>query len=147
MRGYSSLSVKWSCHKNFSQWGRSFHWKLRCHWLKCLRQRQIAVVIQGPGSLCWESGGLNNAKHRSLPWCLIGVTPLYHRPLHCFFPKLLRIPTKKYWMSALLAICERNPPMIGIFPSQRGNYLKSVFMSWWRHGCHGTHYNIKSSFQ
>ena len=36
------------CHKNFSQWKRNFHWKLCCHLLKVLRQRQIAVVIQGP---------------------------------------------------------------------------------------------------
>ena len=26
----------------------TFHWKLRCHWLKFLRQLQIAVVRQGP---------------------------------------------------------------------------------------------------
>ena len=35
--------------KNFSQWERSFHWKLRCHWLEFLQQRQIAVVRQDPG--------------------------------------------------------------------------------------------------
>ena len=39
------------CRKNFSQWERSFHWKLRCHWLEFLRQRQIAAVTQGPGTL------------------------------------------------------------------------------------------------
>ena len=33
----------WCCHKNFSQWQHSFLWKLRCHWLKGLRQRQIAA--------------------------------------------------------------------------------------------------------
>ena len=33
-----------------------FHWKLRRHWLKFLRQRQIAVVRQGPG------------KTRNRPW-------------------------------------------------------------------------------
>ena len=37
------------CPKNFSQWERSFLWKLRCHWLKSLQQRQIAVVWQGSG--------------------------------------------------------------------------------------------------
>ena len=39
------------CRKNFSQMGTQFSFfeKLRCHWLKCLRQRQIAVVRQGPG--------------------------------------------------------------------------------------------------
>ena len=35
----------WRCHKNFCQWKRSFLWKLCCHCLKGLRQRQIAVVI------------------------------------------------------------------------------------------------------
>ena len=38
----------WRCSKTFSQWERSFHWKLRCHWLKGLRQRLNAVVIQDP---------------------------------------------------------------------------------------------------
>ena len=41
-------TATWRCRKNFSQWERSFLWKLRCHWLKGLRQRQIAVVRQGP---------------------------------------------------------------------------------------------------
>ena len=27
----------------------AFIWKLHCHWLRGLRQRQIAIVIQGPG--------------------------------------------------------------------------------------------------
>ena len=39
-------TVTWRCHKNFSPWECSFHWKLRCHWLEFLRQ--IAVVRQGP---------------------------------------------------------------------------------------------------
>ena len=39
----------WHCRKTFSQWQRSFHWKLCCNWLKGLQQRHIAVVIQGPG--------------------------------------------------------------------------------------------------
>ena len=40
-------TATWRCRKNFSQWECSFHWKLRCHWLEFLRQRQIAVVRQG----------------------------------------------------------------------------------------------------
>ena len=39
----------WRCGKLFSQWHRSFQRKLRCHWLKFLRQRHVAVVRQGPG--------------------------------------------------------------------------------------------------
>ena len=41
-------TATWRCRKNFSQWERSFLWKLRCHWVKGLRQRQIALVRQGP---------------------------------------------------------------------------------------------------
>ena len=37
----------WRCRETLSQWECSFHWKLRCHWLKGLWQRHIAVVIQG----------------------------------------------------------------------------------------------------
>ena len=35
-------------HLNFCQWERSFYWKLRCHWLEFLRQRQIAAERRGP---------------------------------------------------------------------------------------------------
>ena len=42
-------TATWRCRKNFSQWERSFHWKLHCHWLEFLRQRQIALVRQDPG--------------------------------------------------------------------------------------------------
>ena len=38
----------WRCRRNFSQWQRSFQWKLRTHWLKVLRQDHVAVVIQDP---------------------------------------------------------------------------------------------------
>ena len=34
--------------KNFSQWERSFLWKLRCHWLIFLRRVAKTFVIQGP---------------------------------------------------------------------------------------------------
>ena len=44
-------TATWRCRKNFSQWERSFRWKLRCHWLKGLRQRQIAVVRQDPDNV------------------------------------------------------------------------------------------------
>ena len=37
-----------TCCKNFSQWERSFLWKLRCHWLKFLRRVAKTLVIQGP---------------------------------------------------------------------------------------------------
>ena len=41
-------TATWHSRKNFSQWVHSFLWKLRCHWLKGLWQRQITVVRQGP---------------------------------------------------------------------------------------------------
>ena len=42
-------TVAWRCRKSFSQWGRNFHWKLRCRWLEFVPQSQIVVVRQGPG--------------------------------------------------------------------------------------------------
>ena len=48
-------TATWCCRKNFSQWERSFLWKLRYHWLKRLRQRQITVVRQGPGVMMWQA--------------------------------------------------------------------------------------------
>ena len=44
-----------TCRKNFSQWERSFHWKLRCHWLKYLRRVAKTLVIQGPST--WVEPG------------------------------------------------------------------------------------------
>ena len=38
-------------HLNFCQWERSFYWKLRCHWLEFLRQREIAAERQGRSRL------------------------------------------------------------------------------------------------
>ena len=42
-------TATWHCRENVSLWGRSLLWKLRCHCLKVLRQRQIASIRQGPG--------------------------------------------------------------------------------------------------
>ena len=39
----------WRCRNPFSKWERNFQRKLCSHWLKCLRQRHVAVVRQGPG--------------------------------------------------------------------------------------------------
>ena len=35
------------CRKSFRQWQHSSQWRLRSHWPKFLRQRHIAVIIQG----------------------------------------------------------------------------------------------------
>ena len=43
------ITAMWRCRKTLSQWEPSFHWKLRCHWLRGLRKREIPLVIQGPG--------------------------------------------------------------------------------------------------
>ena len=69
--------VTWRCRKNFSQRECSFHRKLRCHWLKFLRQRHIAVVRQGPGlplsarkiSLFIHAGLKSNYVSKRVPWC------------------------------------------------------------------------------
>ena len=42
-------AVIWHCRNPFSQWEPSFHRKLRSHWPKVLRQRYVAIVVQGPG--------------------------------------------------------------------------------------------------
>ena len=46
----------WRCHNPFNQWQRSFHWKLRSHWLKVLRRRDVTVVTltgaPSPVNLC-----------------------------------------------------------------------------------------------
>ena len=46
--GPTITSAIWNCCKTFSQWQCSFYWKLHCHCLKGLWQRQITLVIQGP---------------------------------------------------------------------------------------------------
>ena len=45
--GPCSTITTWQWRNNFSQWQHSFHWKLCCHWLKSLRQRQIVAIMQG----------------------------------------------------------------------------------------------------
>ena len=52
--GPCRATVTWCCRKNFSQWEHSFLWKLCCHWLKGLWQRQIAVVRQDPVKLSFN---------------------------------------------------------------------------------------------
>ena len=43
--GLCLTTAIWRCRKPFNQWQQR---KLRCHWLKFLRQRHVAVVGQGP---------------------------------------------------------------------------------------------------
>ena len=42
-----------------------------------------------------------------------------YRSIECLFNRLFRLITKEHKMSALLALCEGNPPVTGRFPSQR----------------------------
>ena len=42
-------TATWRSCNPFSQWERSFQWKLRSHWLKVLRKCYIAIVIKDPG--------------------------------------------------------------------------------------------------
>ena len=42
-----------TCRKNFSQWERSFLWKLRCHWLEFLRR--VAKTVSNTGPRCLAS--------------------------------------------------------------------------------------------
>ena len=45
--GICTTIATWRCRKICSQCECVSHWKLRCYWLKFLRQCQITVVIQG----------------------------------------------------------------------------------------------------
>ena len=51
------------CRKNFSQWQRSFQWKLHYHWLKFLWQHHVTVVIQGPGYARGQGINSKGIKH------------------------------------------------------------------------------------
>ena len=64
------ITATWRCCKNCSQLESSFLWKLWSHWLKGFRQRQIALVRQGPGLV---SVGLSvTVRYETRPrlaWC------------------------------------------------------------------------------
>ena len=52
-QGSCITTVIWRCCNPFNQWQHSFQWKLRCLWLKFLRQCCVAIVMQDPGiTLC-----------------------------------------------------------------------------------------------
>ena len=61
----------WRGRNNFSQWPRSFQRKLRCQWLKFLRQRHVAVVIQVPGLSYFLVAGLNK---QMSSWVAVDLT-------------------------------------------------------------------------
>ena len=55
-----------------------------------------------------------------------------HWTLECLFKSLFRLTSKKHQRSALLALCEGNPPDNGGFPSQRAsNVCFHFLMSSW----------------
>ena len=104
-------TTTWSCHKNFSQWGRSFLWKLSCHWLKGLRQHQVDVVRQGP----WG-------------WFNIKMSSYQYRKSHCGDKTILRPSylhngisytgkmTSLYWIRTLAPLwveSSRGPALVG----------------------------------
>ena len=51
--------------------------------------------------------------------------------LDCLLNRLLKLTSKK--MSAILNLCEGNPPVTGGFPSQRASNTGRVSMSWRHH--------------
>ena len=65
-------TATWWCCKKCSKLESSFHWKLRCHLLKGLRQRQIAVVIHGTG--CSSTAAFLDIEYK-FQFCL-------HLPFH-----------------------------------------------------------------
>ena len=58
-----------TCRKNFSQWERSFLWKLRCHWLKFLRRVAKTLVIQGPALVHCD---FSRIRLNPLNWIILG---------------------------------------------------------------------------
>ena len=85
-------TATWRCRKIFSQWERSFLWKLRSHWLKGLRQswsyhccktgpRLAVPVILNHWFLClwWDIGMLR--VHLSIH----GFRPLSEKNLPAWF--------------------------------------------------------------
>ena len=83
-QGLSSITKAiWGCWKGFSQRQHSFHWKLCSHWLKFLRWRRVAVLIQAPGLSIAPYGVPPLPPLRVSPSCLnysIGAASLL--PLH-----------------------------------------------------------------
>ena len=59
------------------------------------------------------------------------------RPLKCFFSVMFWVTSKKHQRSALLALCEGNPPVTGGFPSQRASNAESVSILWRHHATVG----------
>ena len=55
-------------HLYFCQWERSFYWKLRCHWLEFLRQRQIAAERQGRSRTPASQGAVLQRARRMYVW-------------------------------------------------------------------------------
>ena len=55
-----------------------------------------------------------------------------HRRLDCLLNRLFRRWSKKQWKLRIIGLCERNPPVIGGFPSQRARNAENVSI-WWRH--------------
>ena len=71
---------------------------------------------------------------QSLQWCNMkhhGISD--HWPLDYLFNRLFRLTSKKHQGSALLTLCDGNPPVTGGFPSQRTNNSESVSMALCQH--------------
>ena len=55
-----------------------------------------------------------------------------HRRLDCLLSPLFRRISKKTPKLSVTGLCEGNPPVIGVFPSQRANNAENVSI-WWHH--------------
>ena len=65
----------------------------------------------------------------ALQWCHMSNNVSDHQPLECLFNRLFGITSKKHHRSALLALCEGNPPVTYRFPSQRVNNAENISIS------------------
>ena len=81
----------------------------------------------------WSTGHGYGVNPTSLQWRHNGRDGVSnHRRLDCLLNRLFRRQSKKTWKLHVTGLCERNPPVIGGFPSQRATNTENVSI-WWRY--------------
>ena len=132
------------CCDPLSQWQRRFQWKLCSHWLKVLRQHQIAMAT-------WYSHTVETHYNTitslfmlfvSLQWChneRHGVSN--HGRIHYLLNRFFGFRSKKTPKRCVTGLCGGNSPMTGEFPAQRASNAENASI-WWRHHTCSTFYKL-----
>ena len=76
---------------------------------------------------------ISTKQPNTLQWCHMCHAISNHWQLNCLLNSFLWMITKKHQNSVLLALCQKNPPVTGGFPSQRARYVESISMLWCHH--------------